>query len=94
MYCSVGLSTIGSISFGCAFVAGKNLVPRPAAGIIAFLILFSIYILPPLYTKYFILNFCNNFVIPKEIINVIIILEKIITIVPTSLIKISSPKLL
>jgi hypothetical protein len=33
----VGLSTIGSISFGCAFVAGKNLVPSPAAGIIAFL---------------------------------------------------------
>lgn len=26
----VGLSTIGSISFGCAFVAGKNLVPNPA----------------------------------------------------------------
>ena len=42
MYCNVGLSTIGSISFGCAFVAGKNLVPRPAAGIIAFFTLFVI----------------------------------------------------
>src|SRR5699024_4774460 len=37
-YSIVGLSTIGSISFGMAFVAGKNLVPMPAAGIIAFLI--------------------------------------------------------
>src|SRR5439155_11111871 len=31
-YWIVGLSTIGSISFGWAFVAGRNLVPRPAAG--------------------------------------------------------------
>jgi hypothetical protein len=36
MYCIVGLSTIGNISFGCALVAGKNLVPSPAAGITAF----------------------------------------------------------
>src|ERR1700683_4677339 len=28
----MGLSTSGSISFGCALVAGKNRVPRPAAG--------------------------------------------------------------
>src|SRR5579863_4967873 len=27
-----GLSTTGSISFGCAFVAGRNRVPSPAAG--------------------------------------------------------------
>src|ERR1700736_1305147 len=27
-----GLSTSGSISFGCALVAGRNRVPRPAAG--------------------------------------------------------------
>jgi hypothetical protein len=27
---------IGSISFGIALVAGKNLVPNPAAGMIAF----------------------------------------------------------
>src|SRR5438132_13982645 len=27
-----GLSTSGSISFGCALVAGKKRVPRPAAG--------------------------------------------------------------
>jgi hypothetical protein len=32
-----GLSTRGSISFGCAFVAGRNRVPSPAAGITAFL---------------------------------------------------------
>src|SRR5215831_2344493 len=31
-YWIIGLSTRGSISFGCAFVAGKNRVPRPAAG--------------------------------------------------------------
>jgi flagellar biosynthesis protein FlhB len=30
------MSTIGSISFGTALVAGKNRVPRPAAGITAF----------------------------------------------------------
>src|SRR4051812_9505081 len=31
-YWMMGVSTRGSISFGCAFVAGRNLVPRPAAG--------------------------------------------------------------
>src|SRR5437763_3297810 len=36
-YWMAGLSRIGSISFGCAFVAGRNLVPRPAAGMTAFL---------------------------------------------------------
>jgi hypothetical protein len=28
--------------FGCAFVAGRNLIPKPAAGITAFLIIFSL----------------------------------------------------
>src|SRR5438874_8118082 len=28
----IGLSTRGSISFGCALVAGRKRVPRPAAG--------------------------------------------------------------
>jgi hypothetical protein len=36
-----GLSTTGSISFGMAFVAGKNRVPSPAAGITAFVICFA-----------------------------------------------------
>jgi hypothetical protein len=31
------LSTTGSISFGWAFVAGRNLIPRPAAGITTFI---------------------------------------------------------
>src|SRR5215510_5613263 len=31
-YWMVGLSTIGSISLGWAFVAGRKRVPRPAAG--------------------------------------------------------------
>ena len=31
-YWSVGLSTIGSISLGVAFVAGRKRVPSPAAG--------------------------------------------------------------
>src|ERR1700757_1987565 len=35
-YWIAGLSTTGSISFGVAFVAGKNRVPRPAAGTTAF----------------------------------------------------------
>jgi hypothetical protein len=30
-------ATIGSISFGSSFVIGNSLVPRPAAGITAFL---------------------------------------------------------
>jgi hypothetical protein len=30
---------MGNISFGCDFVAGKNLVPKPAAGITAFVII-------------------------------------------------------
>src|SRR6266849_1597322 len=35
MYWSTGLSTMGSISFGTAFDAGRKRVPRPAAGITA-----------------------------------------------------------
>jgi hypothetical protein len=35
MYWIVGVSTMGSSSFGTAFVAGRNRVPRPAAGITA-----------------------------------------------------------
>ena len=35
-YWMAGLSTTGSISFGCALVAGRNRVPRPAAGMTAF----------------------------------------------------------
>src|SRR5207249_608657 len=31
-YWMIGLSTRGSISLGCALVAGRNRVPRPAAG--------------------------------------------------------------
>src|ERR1700745_3971023 len=34
-YWIVGLSTTGSISFGCALVAGRNRGPSPAAGITA-----------------------------------------------------------
>src|SRR3954451_14174741 len=34
-YWIAGLSTTGSISFGVAFVKGRNRVPRPAAGITA-----------------------------------------------------------
>jgi hypothetical protein len=36
-YWMIGLSTSGSISLGCALVAGRNRVPRPAAGKTAFL---------------------------------------------------------
>src|SRR6185437_10581417 len=35
-----GLSTIGSISFGLAFVTGRKRVPRPATGNTAFVIFF------------------------------------------------------
>ena len=31
-YWMIGLSTSGSISLGCAFVAGRKRVPQPAAG--------------------------------------------------------------
>ena len=31
-YWMIGLSMRGSISFGCALVAGRNRVPHPAAG--------------------------------------------------------------
>ena len=37
-YCMRGLSTIGSISLGIDLVAGRNLVPNPPTGNIAFLI--------------------------------------------------------
>ncbi len=37
MYWITGRSTTSSISFGCAFVAGRKREPRPAAGMIAFI---------------------------------------------------------
>ena len=37
MYWITGLSTRGSISLGMLFVFGNSLVPRPAAGMTAFL---------------------------------------------------------
>src|SRR5688572_1745077 len=40
-YWMTGLSTSTSISFGNTFVAGRNLVPRPAAGNTAFRIVRS-----------------------------------------------------
>ena len=40
-YWIAGLSTTGSISLGVAFVAGRNLVPRPAAGMTALWIVMS-----------------------------------------------------
>jgi len=36
MYWIIGLSTIGSISLGIAFVAGNICIPKPATGITAF----------------------------------------------------------
>src|SRR5207247_2598174 len=42
-YWMMGLSTIGSISLGCALVAGRNRVPRPAAGNTALRTLASIF---------------------------------------------------
>src|SRR5712691_4173464 len=39
-YWMIGLSTSGSISLGCALVAGRKRVPRPAAGKTAFRIFF------------------------------------------------------
>ena len=38
-YWIAGLSTTGSISFGMDLVAGRNLVPSPAAGMTALLTL-------------------------------------------------------
>src|SRR5437870_5571552 len=40
-YWMAGLSTTGSISLGCALVAGRNRVPSPAAGMIALRTLIS-----------------------------------------------------
>src|SRR5471032_456089 len=40
-----GLSTMGSISFGCSLVAGRKRLPRPATGNTAFLILDMIFYL-------------------------------------------------
>ena len=37
-YWMAGLSTTGSISFGIAFVAGRNRVPSPAAGMTALIL--------------------------------------------------------
>ena len=42
-YCSSGLVSTGSISFGIALVAGKNLVPYPAAGNRHFFINFELF---------------------------------------------------
>jgi hypothetical protein len=43
-YSTKGVSNIGIISLGIDLVAGKNLVPKPATGRIAFLILLNFYV--------------------------------------------------
>ena len=53
IYCIAGLSTMGSISFGMDLVAGRTLVPRPAAGITAF-VTFIIFCLLILYSLFLI----------------------------------------
>src|SRR3954452_22378759 len=45
-YWIAGLSTTGSISLGVALVAGRNRVPRPAAGMTALLILGCDWVMP------------------------------------------------
>src|SRR3989344_5934674 len=52
-YCTTGLSTIGNISFGCDFVAGRNRVPNPATGRMALRIFF----ITPFLDDQFILQF-------------------------------------
>src|SRR5262252_8335145 len=42
-YCTKGLSTMGSISLGCALVAGKKRVPKPATGRTALRIVMSLF---------------------------------------------------
>ena len=54
----LGLSNIGNISLGTALVIGKNLVPKPAAGIIALLIFF---IFPTLYFYYTLIENKNQY---------------------------------
>src|ERR1700682_1951894 len=46
-YWICGLSTTVSISFGCALVAGRNRVPRPAAGSTALRTLLRLVVGPP-----------------------------------------------
>src|SRR5712672_234664 len=46
-YWICGLSTTVSISFGCALVAGRNRVPRPAAGSTALRTLLRLLVRPP-----------------------------------------------
>jgi uncharacterized membrane protein len=50
---------IGSISFGCSFVAGKSRVPNPAAGMITFRI--NEDLLTQLYLNPYILNMLGIF---------------------------------
>jgi hypothetical protein len=53
-YCITGLSIIGNISLGKAFVAGRNLVPSHAAGIIHFLTFFIFFFF---FINYYIFRF-------------------------------------
>ena len=52
----VGLSTIGNISFAMAFVAGKKRVPKPAAGMTAFLTCFIVLLAPLVFIRSMIQN--------------------------------------
>src|SRR5262245_23013955 len=47
-YWIIGLSTSGSISLGCALVAGRNRVPSPAAGKTALRTFMTSLYVPPL----------------------------------------------
>src|SRR4051812_39402353 len=55
-YWIAGLSTTGSISLGAALVAGRNRVPRPAAGMTALLILGCDSVMPVTISGGYVLN--------------------------------------
>ena len=63
IYWIVGLSIMASISFGVALVAGKNRVPRPAAGITARVIVSKLFCILDFHISqfYIYIHFLINF---------------------------------
>src|SRR5690554_2064886 len=74
----MGTFRIGSISLGTSFVAGKNLVPLPATGMIA-LVIFILRSLFPLFEFKLkligIMRFLSNLIKPLRFINIVFLLS-------------------
>src|SRR5262245_8273026 len=84
----LGVSTSGSISFGTAFVAGKNRVPSPATGNTALRTLFVIG--PPFYARFHPIPVGRDVLVLVVVVVVVLVLAVPASFIAYTVLKISA----